>query len=169
MKLRLYKNDIYQDTLSKITPLQIFIEEAKKLSPGYGGINDTIMQLSVDKENLLKQIKDLEDKHNYLLKQLSDSNNNNELLTKYKNDINLKDKEIEKLKSEIEELNNDIKGLMNNNNKKDNLNNKILFKNSKEFKKILFDFEEKIKSSREDFCGQLKMLFMVMKKKIENQ
>ena len=169
MKLRLYKNDIYQDTLSKIIPLQIFMEEAKRLSPGYGGINDTIMQLSVDKENLLKQIKDLEDRHNHLMEQLSDNKNNNELLTKYKNDINLKDKEIEKLKSEIEELNNIIKGLMNNNNKKDNLNNKILFKNSKEFKKILFDFEEKIKSSREDFCDQLNRELVELQIKNKNK
>ncbi len=31
------------------------MEEAKKLSPGYVGIDDTIIKLSVDKENLVKQ------------------------------------------------------------------------------------------------------------------
>ncbi len=55
MKLKLYKDDTYQDSLSKIFPINIFMEEAKKLSPGFGGINDTIVQLSVDKENLVKQ------------------------------------------------------------------------------------------------------------------
>ena len=32
------------------------MEEAKKLSPGYDGINDTIIKLSEDKENLVKQV-----------------------------------------------------------------------------------------------------------------
>ena len=62
MKLKLYKNDTYQDSLSKIIPVQLFMEDAKKLSPGFGNINDTIVQLSIDKEILVKQIKELEKK-----------------------------------------------------------------------------------------------------------
>ena len=152
MKLKLYKEDTYQETLSKIIPIQIFMDEAKKLSPGFGGINDTIIQLSVDKEKLLKQIKDLENKHSNLLKEKSNNNDKKEELTKYRNDINIKDKEIKQLKKEIEDLNDDIKRLTNKN---ENIKNNILFKNSKEYKKILLDFEKKIKMSRENFCTEL--------------
>jgi vacuolar-type H+-ATPase subunit I/STV1 len=129
------------------------MEDAKKLSPGYGGINDSIVQLSVDKQNLIKKITELENKHNNLLNEMSKNNNNLEELTKYKNDINIKDKEIKKLKEEIEELNNSKNVSMKS--EKDNNNNKIMFKNSKEFKKILSDFEKKIKKSRNDFCEEL--------------
>lgn len=152
MKLKLYKEDTYQETLSKIIPIQIFMDEAKKLSSGFGGINDTIIQLSVDKEKLLKQIKDLENKHSNLLKEKSNNNDKKEELTKYRNDINIKDKEIKQLKKEIEDLNDDIKRLTNKN---ENIKNNILFKNSKEYKKILLDFEKKIKMSRENFCTEL--------------
>ena len=152
MKLKLYKEDTYQETLSKIIPIQIFMDETKKLSPGFGGINDTIIQLSVDKEKLLKQIKDLENKHSNLLKEKSNNNDKKEELTKYRNDINIKDKEIKQLKKEIEDLNDDIKRLTNKN---ENIKNNILFKNSKEYKKILLDFEKKIKMSRENFCTEL--------------
>ena len=152
MKLKLYKEDTYQETLSKIIPIQIFMDEAKKLSPGFGGINDTIIQLSVDKEKLLKQIKDLENEHSNLLKEKSNNNDKKEELTKYRNDINIKDKEIKQLKKEIEDLNDDIKRLTNKN---ENIKNNILFKNSKEYKKILLDFEKKIKMSRENFCTEL--------------
>ena len=154
MKLKIYKDDTYQESLSKIIPIQIFMEEAKKLSPGYGGINDSIVQLSVDKENLLKKITELENKHNNLLKEVSNKNNNIEELTKYKNDINIKDKEIKKLKEEIEELNKS-KNVPIKSDKDNNINNKIIFKNSKEFKKILSDFEKKIKKSRNNFCDEL--------------
>ena len=155
MKLKLYKNDIYQDTLSKIIPIQIFMEDAKKLSPGFGGINDTIVKLSVDKENLVKQITSLEEKHNNLLKEIKNNNNSNiNEIAKYKQEIDSKDKEIKKLNNEIKELNDDIKKLSIN-NKKDNINDKILFKNSKEFKKILKEFEKDIKNSRNIFCEEL--------------
>ena len=108
----------------------------------------------MDKENLLKKITELENKHNNLLKEISNKNNNIEELTKYKNDINIKDKEIKKLKEEIEELNKS-KNVPIKSDKDNNINNKIIFKNSKEFKKILSDFEKKIKKSRNDFCEEL--------------
>ena len=169
MKIKLYKNDIYQDTLSKIIPLQIFMEEAKKLSPGYGGINDTIIKLSVDKDNLIKQITELENKHNNLLKEISNNNTNNtEEINKYKNNIISKDKEIENLKKEIEDLNDEIKKLSN---KKDNSNidDKIMFKNSKEFKKILKDYEKIIKKSRENFCDKLNQELVELQIKNKNK
>ena len=169
MKLKLYKDDTYQDSLSKIFPINIFMEEAKKLSPGFGGINDTIVQLSVDKENLVKQVTELENKHNNLLKEISNSNNNNnDELKKYKKDINLKDIEIKKLKKEIEDLNDDIKRLSDT-NKKDNTNDKILFKNSKEFKKILKNFENNLKESRELFCNELNKELVELQIKNKNK
>ena len=152
MKLKLYKDDTYQESLSKIIPIQIFMDEAKKLSPGFGGINDSIVQLSVDKETLTKKITELEKKHNNLLKEISTKNSNDEI-SKYKNDIKVKDEEIKKLKSEIEELKNNTNIVTSE--KKDNINDKILFKNSKEFKKILSEFEKKIKKSRKNFCDEL--------------
>ena len=170
MKIKLYKNDIYQDTLSKIIPIQIFMEEAKKLSPGYGGINDTIIKLSVDKENLVKQVTELENKHNNLLKEISNKNTNNtEEINKYKNNIKSKDKEIENLKKEIEELNDEIKKLSINKNNNNNIDDKIMFKNSKEFKNILKDYEKIIKKSRENFCDKLNQELVELKIKIKNK
>ena len=58
-----------------------------------------------------------------------------------KNDISIKDKEIKKLKEEIEELNNNKNAPIKI--EQDN-NNKIMFKDSKEFKKILLNFEKKL-------------------------
>jgi len=170
MKLKLYKDDTYQESLSKIIPIQNFMEEAKKLSPGFGGINDSIVQLSVDKDNLVKKITELENKHNNLLKEMSNNNNNNtEELTKYKNDINIKDKEIKKLKEEIEELNNNKNVPIKSDKDNNNNNNKIMFKNSKEFKKILLDFEKKIKKSRNDFCDELSKELVELQIKHKNK
>ena len=170
MKIKLYKNDTYQDTLSKIIPIQIFMEEAKKLSPGFGNINDTIIKLSVDKENLIKHITELENKHNNLLKEMSNNNtNNNDEIKKFKNNINLKDKEIETLKKEIEELNDEIKKLSVSKNNNNNLDDKILFKNSKEFKGILKDFENIIKKSRENFCDKLNKELIELQIKNKNK
>ena len=169
MKLKLYKDDTYQDSLSKIFPIQIFMEEAKKLSPGFGGINDTIIKLSVDKEKLVKQITELENKHNNLVKEISNNNNVNvNELNKYKKDINVKDNEIKKLKKEIENLNDDIRKLSDT-NKNENINDKILFKNRKEFKKILKNFENNLKKSREVFCDELNKELVELQIKNKNK
>ena len=167
MKLKLYKDDTYQDSLSKIIPIQIFMDEAKKLSPGFGGINDSIIKLSVEKENLMNKIKDLEKKHNNLLKEMPNNEIYFEELTKYKNDIESKDIELNKLKNEIKGLNTDIKNLSKNKNF--DLNDKILFKNSKEFRKILLDFEKNIKQSRENFCKELNKELVELQIKYKNK
>ena len=168
MKFKLYKNDTYQDTLSKIFPIQIFMEDAKKLSPGFGGINESIMQLSIDKEKLVKQVVELEEKHNTLIKEISiTSTNNSDEINRFKRDIDSKDKEIKKLKKEIENLNEDINRLSNN--KRDDSTDNILFKNSKEFKKILKSFEKKIMQSRETFCDKLNKELIELQIKNKNK
>ena len=143
------------------------MDEAKKLSPGFGGINDSIIKLSVEKENLMNKIKDLEKKHNNLLKEMPNNEIYFEELTKYKNDIESKDIELNKLKNEIKGLNTDIKNLSKNKNF--DLNDKILFKNSKEFRKILLDFEKNIKQSRENFCKELNKELVELQIKYKNK
>ena len=51
MKLKLYKDDTYQQSLSRVIPIQSFMEKASNLVPTTGSLDDRIVQLSMDKEN----------------------------------------------------------------------------------------------------------------------
>ena len=172
MKLKLYKDDTYQETLSKIISIQTFMEMAKKLSPNTGNMNQTIMQLSIDKENLTKQINELTEKNTKLSNERSNnsstvsSSSKNDNEKKYKEKFLELTKEIEKLKNEIDILKNKKEENINENIKENNNQNKnnveIQFKNSAEFKKILQKFEKNIEKSRNNFSelvnGEIKEL-----------
>ena len=98
MKLKLYKDDTYQESLSKVIPIQNFMDKASNLLPTPGGLDERILQLSMDKEKLTKELNELKKKNsteNVIPKK--DNNNNDKIL-------DLKEKEINKLKKENESL-----------------------------------------------------------------
>ena len=170
MKLKLYKDDAYQESLSRITSIQTFMETAKKLSPNTGNMNQTILQLSIDKENLTKQVNELTEKNTILLSEqsnntstISNSSSKTDNEKKYKEKFLELTKEIEKLKNEIDNLKSKKVKNINEENKKENNNNvEIQFKNSAEFKKVLKLFEKNIEKSRNSFSelinGEVKEL-----------
>ena len=62
MKLKLYKDDTYQENLSKIISVQSFMEKAVNIVPISGGLDERIIQLSLEKEKLTKELLELKDK-----------------------------------------------------------------------------------------------------------
>ena len=81
MKIKLYKDDTYQETLSKVIAINSFMEKAVNIAPSTGDLNDKIIKLSIDNENLKKVInkekssdkdlnndKELEEKNNEIKK-----------------------------------------------------------------------------------------------------
>ena len=92
MKLKLYKDDTYQESLSRVIPIQSFMEKASNLVPTSGTLDERILQLSMDKEKLTKEIIELKKQNNN-----SNESENNKLLE-------IKEKEIKKLKKENENL-----------------------------------------------------------------
>ena len=156
MKLKLYKDDTYQENLSKIISVQTFMEKAENIVPISGGLDERIIQLSLEKERLSKELIALKEK----MEQDSDNNNNKE-----KSLIEVKDKEINKLKKENELLQKKLdeeKENTNNNSVVNSTTNnsnvfetEIKFKNSSDFKKILANFESDLKKSRQEFCTKI--------------
>ena len=61
MKLKLYKDDTYQENLSKIISVQSFMEKAVNIVPISGGLDERIIQLSLEKEKLTKELLELKD------------------------------------------------------------------------------------------------------------
>ena len=92
MKLKLYKDDTYQENLSKIISVQTFMEKAVNIVPISGGLDERIIQLSLEKEKLSKELLELKDK--------MEKNKNTNLENK-DNEINKLKKEIELLKKKI--------------------------------------------------------------------
>ena len=149
MKLKLYKDDTYQENLSKIISVQTFMEKAVNIVPISGGLDERIIQLSLEKEKLSKELLELKDK--------MEKNKNTNLENK-DNEINKLKKEIELLKKKLEEERenyNNMSMISNTNNTSNIFETEIKFRNSSEFKKILTDFEEDLKKSREGFCSKL--------------
>ena len=95
MKLKLYKDDTYQENLSKIIPIQAFMEKAINIVPISGGLDERIIQLSIEKEKLSKELIELKEK---MEKDVDNINNRDNSL------LEVKDKEINKLKKENELL-----------------------------------------------------------------
>ena len=62
MKLKLYKDDTYQENLSKILSIQTFMEKASNIVPISGGLDERIIQLSLEKEKLAKELFELKEK-----------------------------------------------------------------------------------------------------------
>jgi len=156
MKLKLYKDDTYQENLSKIISVQTFMEKAENIVPISGGLDERIIQLSLEKERLSKELIALKEK----IEQDSDNNNNKE-----KSLIEVKDKEINKLKKENELLQKKLEEEKENTNNNSVINStinnsnvfetEIKFKNSSDFKKILANFESDLKKSRQEFCTKI--------------
>ena len=149
MKLKLYKDDTYQENLSKIISVQAFMEKAVNIVPISGGLDERIIQLSLEKEKLSKELLELKDK--------MEKNKNTNLENK-DNEINKLKKEIELLKKKLEEERenyNNMSMISNTNNTSNIFETEIKFRNSSEFKKILTDFETDLKKSREGFCSKL--------------
>ena len=149
MKLKLYKDDTYQENLSKIISVQTFMEKAVNIVPISGGLDERIIQLSLEKEKLSKELLELKDK--------MEKNKNTNLESK-DNEINKLKKEIELLKKKLEEERenyNNMSMISNTNNTSNIFETEIKFRNSSEFKKILTDFEADLKKSREGFCSKL--------------
>ena len=149
MKLKLYKDDTYQENLSKIISVQTFMEKAVNIVPISGGLDERIIQLSLEKEKLSKELLELKDK--------MEKNKNTNLENK-DNEITKLKKEIELLKKKLEEERenyNNMSMISNTNNTSNIFETEIKFRNSSEFKKILTDFEVDLKKSREGFCSKL--------------
>jgi len=156
MKLKLYKDDTYQENLSKIISVQTFMEKAENIVPISGGLDERIIQLSLEKERLSKELIALKEK----MEQDNDNNNNKE-----KSLIEVKDKEINKLKKENELLQKKLEEEKENTNNNSVINSttnnsnvfetEIKFKNSSDFKNILANFEADLKKSRQEFCTKI--------------
>jgi myosin heavy subunit len=148
MKLKLYKDDTYQESLSRVIPIQSFMEKASNLVPTSGTLDERILQLSMDKEKLTKEIIELKKQNNN-----SNESENNKL-------FELKEKEIKKLKKENENLKKQLeeeKDLQTNAsvNNSTIFETEVKFKDSKDFKKILENFEKETKKSREEFSNKI--------------
>ena len=148
MKLKLYKDDTYQESLSRVIPIQSFMEKASNLVPTSGTLDERILQLSMDKEKLTKEIIELKKQNNN-----SNESENNKLLE-------LKEKEIKKLKKENENLKKQLeeeKDLQTNTsvNNSTIFETEVKFKDSKDFKKILENFEKETKKSRGEFSNKI--------------
>jgi len=139
MKIKLYKDDTYQETLSKIIPLHSFMEHALIISPSSGDLNEKIIKLSIENENLKKSINEekLKDRNVNDVKELDDKN-----------------KEILNLKKEIENLQNKIKNISENkivNNEKNIFQTEIKINGFEDLKKELEKYEINIKKERGEF------------------
>jgi len=142
MKLKLYKDDTYQETLSKIIPINSFMDHAISISPTTGDLSEKIIKLNKEKENLAKQINE----------QKSNDMNIKEL--------EIKDNEIKKLKDEIAKLENKIKDNKssetdNNNNNNGFFNTEIKIEGFDDLKKVLEEYEKSIKKERGDFTKNI--------------
>ena len=155
MKLKLYKDDTYQENLSKIISVQTFMEKAENIVPISGGLDERIIQLSLEKEKLSKELFALKEKYE---KEIENKNSNDNSL------LELKDKEISKLKKENDVLKKKLEEEKENANNNSIVNTsttsnvfetEIKFKNAADFKKILTSFEADLKKSRSEFCNKI--------------
>ena len=154
MKLKLYKDDTYQESLSKVIPIQNFMDKASNLLPTPGGLDERIIQLSMDKEKLTKELNELKSKNssdNIMTKK--ESNNSDKLLDLKEKEISKLKKENENLKKKLEEEK-DTKSTASANNSSI-FETEVKFKDSQDFKKILEDFEEDMKKARTEFCNKI--------------
>ena len=169
MKLKLYKDDTYQQSLSRVIPIQSFMEKASNFIPTTGSLDDRIVQLSMDKEKLTKELNELKKKNM--------SNNNGSTNENISKILDLKEKEINKLKKENEQLKRKLeeeKESKSSTNANDStiFETEVKFKDSQDFRKILENFEKRNKSYDPDSYEEvLREQFDTMKnaflKKIE--
>ena len=126
MKLKLYKDDTYQENLSKIISVQSFMEKAVNIVPISGGLDERIIQLSLEKEKLTKELLELKEKMEKNKNININIENNNKEITALKKENALLKKKLE----EEKENNNNISMISNTNstsNVKDSLPFQMLF------------------------------------------
>ena len=164
MKLKLYKDDTYQESLSKVIPIQTFMDKASNLLPTPGGLDEKILQLSMDKEKLTKELKELKGKTISNDRELK-TDNNNKIIDLKEKEINNLQKENETLKKQLEEEK-DTKSTISV-NKSSIFDTEVKFKDSQDFKKILEQFEKDLKKSRGEFCNKLSEEMTQLKTKFD--
>ena len=147
MKLKLYKDDTYQENLSKIINIQSFMEKAINIVPISGGLDERIMKLSLEKEKLSQELLELKNK----MEQMNNNKNNNDINNN--NEINILKKENEDLKTKLEELKEKLNN--SNNNSSNTFETEVKFKNSSDFKKILSEYELTMKKTRSEFLSEI--------------
>ena len=152
MKLKLYKDDTYQQSLSRVIPIESFMEKASNFIPTSGNLDEKILQLSMDKEKLSKEINELKKKNLSINKEINNESNNKILDLKEKEINNLK-KENEILRRKLDE-DKDTKNSTSINNSTI-FETEVKFKDSQDFKKILENYESEIKKSRGEFCNKI--------------
>jgi len=152
MKLKLYKDDTYQQSLSRVIPIESFMEKASNFIPTTGNLDEKILQLSMDKEKLSKEINELKKKNLSINKEINNESNNKILDLKEKEINNLK-KENEILRRKLDE-DKDTKNSTSINNSTI-FETEVKFKDSQDFKKILENYENEIKKSRGEFCNKI--------------
>jgi hypothetical protein len=152
MKLKLYKDDTYQQSLSRVIPIQSFMEKASNLVPTSGSLDEKIVELSMEKEKLSKELNELKKKKTSNNNK-SNNENNNKILESKEKEINKLKKENENLKKKLEEEK-ELKSTTSMNSSSI-FETEVKFKDSQEFKKILQNFENESKKSREEFCKNI--------------
>ena len=152
MKLKLYKDDTYQQSLSRVIPIQSFMEKAYNLVPTSGSLDEKIVELSMEKEKLSKELNELKKKKTSNNNK-SNNENNNKILESKEKEINKLKKENENLKKKLEEEK-ELKSTTSMNSSSI-FETEVKFKDSQEFKKILQNFENESKKSREEFCKNI--------------
>jgi epidermal growth factor receptor substrate 15 len=163
MKLKLYKDDTYQENLSKIISVQSFMEKAVNIVPISGGLDERIIQLSLEKEKLTKELLELKHKMEKNKNVNINMENNNKEITALKKENALLKKKLE----EEKENNNNISMISNTNSTSNVFETEIKFKNSSDFKKILTEFESELKKSRAEFCSKINEEIKDIKTKYE--
>ena len=163
MKLKLYKDDTYQENLSKIISVQSFMEKAVNIVPISGGLDERIIQLSLEKEKLTKELLELKDKMEKNKNVNINMENNNKEITALKKENALLKKKLE----EEKENNNNISMISNTNSTSNVFETEIKFKSSSDFKKILTEFESELKKSRAEFCSKINEEIKDIKTKYE--
>ena len=163
MKLKLYKDDTYQENLSKIISVQSFMEKAVNIVPISGGLDERIIQLSLEKEKLTKELLELKEKMEKNKNVNINMENNNKEITALKKENALLKKKLE----EEKENNNNISMISNTNSTSNVFETEIKFKNSSDFKKILTEFESELKKSRAEFCSKINEEIKDIKTKYE--
>ena len=155
MKLKLYKDDTYQENLSKIISVQSFMEKAVNIVPISGGLDERIIQLSLEKEKLTKELLELKDKMEKNKNKNANIENNNKDKDKEINTLKKENALLKKKLEEEKENNNNMSIISNTNSTSNVFETEIKFKNSSDFKKILAEFESELKKSRSEFCSKI--------------
>jgi len=164
MKLKLYKDDTYQESLSRLILIQSFMEKASNFVPTSGNLDDRILQLSMDKEKLNKELYELRKKTESINNE--SKNENSKALESKEKEINKLKKENENLKKKLEEEK-DIRSTTSVNNSTI-FETEVKFKDSQEFQKILKDFENESKKARQEFCKNINDEIIQIKTKFNN-